>query len=175
MKRKPEGWRNEPARHSLSAHGIKTRNTHHIRGTYDPNQRVNIHGMEMSRWRCPNCYRGLKDGVCIMHGRVRSQVDILNSPRAQETAFDIRIWQILKDNPDITIPRLAKKIGMDELTLRELLNKISDRSDGTTYLDDYRRAYSLRSRGDQMGPDENEYDFDYDFDYDYDYEFDYDE
>ena len=176
MKHKPRGWRNESTRHSLARHGIKTgrRHEYRVKGIRDLTERVNIHGMEMSRWRCPECCRGLKDGVCTIHGRVGSRVDIINSPRAQEIAFDIRIWQVLKDNPDITIPRLAKKIGMDEPTLREFLNKISDKVDGTTYLDDYQHAYPLRSRGDQMGPDEDGYDFDYDFDYDYDYEFDYD-
>lgn len=162
MRKRPLGWRKEPYRHSLARHGVKTRrrrDKYRVKGVQDPNQRVKIHGMKMSRWRCPECYRGLRDGVCMMHGRVGSQVDIINNPRAQETAFDIRIWQVLKDNPGITIPHLAKKIGMDEPTLKEFLNRISDKVDGNTYLDDYRRAYPLRSRGDQMGPNNNDYDY----------------
>jgi len=165
MRKRPLGWRKEPYRHSLARRGIKNekkRHEYHAKGVHDLNQRVKIHGMDVSRWRCPECYRGLKDGGCLLHGKIwsRPPVDILKDKYAQEVAIDIRIWEILKDNPGITIPRLAKKIGMDEPTLREFLNRISDKVDGTTYLDDYQRAYSLRSKGNRMEQDKDDY-YDY--------------
>lgn len=113
-------------------------------GRQNLKERVQIHGMSMSRWRCPECHRGLRDGRCTFHGTVRDPVDVLESPRAQEIAIDARIWNVLKENPNITIPGLARKIGMDEMSMHAFLGRTSDEADETTYLDDYRRAYSLK-------------------------------
>ncbi len=152
MKRKPEGWKNESYRHSLASHGIKTgkRSEYRAGGIRYPSQRVDIYGMEISRWRCPECYRGLKNDSCIFHGRVESPLDITKSRYAQEVAIDLRIWNVLGENPHITIPGLAERIGMDEPALRDFLNRISDEVDGSTYLEEYRRAHSLKSRGDPI-------------------------
>lgn len=153
MSCKPPGWRNEPQRHALARRGIKTTGGYNYRaGGRNPSERVDIHGMNMSRWRCPECYRGLSNGECAFHGRIHTKppVDILTDKYAQEVAIDIRIWGVLKDDPNITIPGLAKRIGMDEPALRDFLNRISDEVDGSTYLEEYRRAYSLKSRGDPI-------------------------
>lgn len=149
---RPVGWKDESLRHGLAARGIRTsgRRINQNPGSRDRNERVEIYGMDVSRWRCPECYRGLRDGRCILHGdiiRNRPPVDILKSKHAREVAIDIRIWKVLKNDPDITIPELSRKLGMSKPILMDFMNRISDEVDGTTHLDDYRRAHPLKSYG----------------------------
>lgn len=157
MSCKPPGWKNESARHSLARRGIKTTGGYNYRaGGRNPSERVDIHGMNMSRWRCPECYRGLSDGECAFHGRIHTKppVDILSDKYAQEVAIDTRIWSVLKDDPNITIPGLAKKLGMPEPILKDFMNRVSEKMFGTTYLEGYREVYPLKI-GRKSPPDDH--------------------
>lgn len=61
------------------------------------NERVNVHGMDVSRWRCPECHRGLTWSACNLHGPLLpSQIlDIKEDREAQITACRIRLRKIL--------------------------------------------------------------------------------
>ena len=70
----------------------------------DNRERADIKGMNCSRWRCCECYRGLGHDIgddkelphnyCTIHGKVEP-IDILVDERAQVAAAEIRLWAIL--------------------------------------------------------------------------------
>lgn len=216
MNRKPQGWKNESARHSLASRGVKTSgfqsrtrilpiyrfrdvkyyrddrlrefrnvdNPHDVipfdcyegrvlqmktSGRQDITERVNIHGMDVSRWRCPRCHRGLRGGdTCSIHGRIPGGegVDIIKSPRAQDYAIYYRVTNELSKQRSLSVKQLAKRIGIDELILIEHLDKI-DPYDGRTYRESYMEDFDLKSSGRMIERRDQPYDFDYDFDYDF--------
>ena len=141
----PVGWRGEPQRHSLAAHGIRTTDRSRVKSSV----RVDIHGMNVSRWRCPECYRGLKDGTtCPVHGRTfrGEAVDILKDPRAQDYAIYYRAKRELSENPNLSIGQLAKGIGINELIFREHMEHI-DLYDDRTYRESYLKDFGFRASG----------------------------
>lgn len=55
-------------------------------------QYVFIDGYRVGLWRCPHCFRGLKENVfCMVHGEIINRINVLESEEARLTAIEIRV------------------------------------------------------------------------------------
>jgi len=187
MKRKPEGWRNEPTRHSLSAHGVHTGSRgigkkakmygHHFTETLHPRtlESTYVH-RDLNLYKNDIAYEALESTGWSQedaYDMLNSELDILKKEYEASKDENIKLR--------INVIQQAKVVVADQSEYEWLKNEWPTKREKLIekyYGDQMQssgRPIVLDNNGKESFDGDDEYDFDYDFDYDYDYEFDYDE
>jgi len=91
-------------------------------------EKVNVHGLKKTRWRCPECGRATRGGWCDLHGEVKPTDLKTADKQTKEQAFELGLDKIIDDNKQkykrrgtVTINQLAKDTGADKEYLETFL------------------------------------------------------
>lgn len=96
------------------------------------NERVLIYGMSKSRWRCPECKRGLLEGYhCAVHGEV-TPLDV--SKANEEDKKGAIILGILEygsnhEGEKITAKKIHEDTGLDEDYFKKIMAEKNEDTD----------------------------------------------
>lgn len=97
-------------------------------GKKDNREKIDVFGVEKSRWRCPECNRAFIYGHCVVHGELEP-VDLKELSRQKKLdAIMYSVYAILEDIEDshITKEKLHNKIGLDKEIYQELIESNLD-------------------------------------------------
>lgn len=110
---------------------------------------VEYHGMQVGRWRCPECHRGVDAvGFCEIHGTMyiegeQTPLDVLKDAPAWDTALSIRLHQYLQEHKGATNCDVIEHVGIDAKALCDHLDRLYYADDDITYRKEYVDLYGL--------------------------------
>jgi len=111
-------------------------------------EKVRIHGVLKTRYRCPICYRAAPDNLCVVHGDVKA-IDLLAADESvKEAVIDLSFLDLFKtkqpEKKRWTIDELHDTLGIDTAYALEFLTKTRPPE---TYAEYYAREFGVTIEG----------------------------